>query len=105
MAASKFTKADMVDAVFGRTGMDRGEIRAVLDVFLLEIKSALLRGSAVEFRGFGSFEVRTSKGRSTARNPRTGETVVVPPRGTVAFRAGADLKAQVRDCAQGRTPE
>ena len=44
--------------------------------------------------GFGTFEVR-SKAATTARNPRTGETVEVPAKKAPAFKAGATLKAAV----------
>jgi integration host factor subunit beta len=46
----------------------------------------------VELRGVGTFEVRTRKGRSKARNPKTGEIVSVEDHGVAAFRPGRELK-------------
>jgi len=111
MAAEKFTKADLVDAVHGRTKMDIQEIRLVLDIFVGEIKAALMQRRVIELRGFGTFEVRTRKARRGARNPKTGEVVSVNPRGSVVFRPGRDLKLTFRDIdawaadAEGETPE
>jgi integration host factor subunit beta len=92
MAERRFTKADIVDALYDNTGMDRKEIRKVIDLFFNEIKSALMRRDVIELRGFGTFEIKVRKGRSRARNPRTGETLSVRPHGIVCFRSGRELK-------------
>jgi integration host factor subunit beta len=95
MTGDKLTKADVVDAVYQKTGMNRKEIREIVDLFLLEIKEALVKGTAVEIRGFGTFESRIRKGRSRARNPRTGKPVTVNSHGIAAFRPGRELKQEV----------
>jgi len=93
MAAGKgFTKADIVDALYDNTGMDRKILRKIIDLFFVEIKAALLRREVIELRGFGTFEIKMRKGRPRARNPRTGETVSVRPHGIVCFRPGQELK-------------
>jgi integration host factor subunit beta len=92
MAGKKITKADIVDSVYLKTGMSRKEIRAVIDLFLGDIKAALVEGTTIELRGFGTFEVRVRKGRSQARNPRTGGTVSVHSHSIAAFRPGRELK-------------
>ena len=92
MAAKKITKADIVDALYDTTGMSRKEIRSVIDHFFSEVKTALLQGHTIEFRGFGTFEVKVRKARPRARNPRTGQTISISPRGIVSFRAGRELK-------------
>jgi len=94
MAAGRFTKADIVDALYDNTGMDRKEIRKAIDLFFAEIKAALLRRDVIELRGFGTFELKIRKGRSRARNPRTGEQVSVRPHGIVCFRPGRELKQE-----------
>ena len=95
MAAKKFTKADIVDALYEKTGMNRGEIRGAIDLFIDEIKDALMRRQVIELRGFGTFEVKVRKARPRARNPRTGEKIVIRSHGVVAFRSGRELKQAV----------
>ena len=95
MAAKKFTKADIVDALYEKTGMSRKEIRAIMDLFIDEIKDALMRRQVIELRGFGTFEVKVRKARPKARNPRTGETIAIRSHGIVAFRSGRELKQDV----------
>ena len=92
---SKITKADIVDAIYSKSGANRKEIRDVVDLFIEEVKSALISQKAIELRGFGTFEIRIRKGRQKARNPKTGETVSVSSHGIVTFRPGRELKQSV----------
>ena len=95
MAAKKFTKADIIDALYEKTGMNRTEIRSAVDLFIDEMKEALMRRQVIELRGFGTFEVKVRKARPRARNPRTGENIVIRSHGVVAFRSGRELKQAV----------
>lgn len=77
------------------SGLTKNEIHGLIDTFLQELKDALARDMVIEFRGFGTFEVRTRKGRKKARNPRTGQTVSVENHGVVNFRPGKELKETI----------
>ena len=92
---SKSTKADIVDAIYGKTGTNRKEIRSIVDLFMGELKAAILSHSAIELRGFGTFEVKVRKGRKNARNPKTGETISVDSHKIVTFKPGRELKREV----------
>ena len=95
MTAKKFTKADIIDALYEKTGMSRSEIRNTVDLCIDEIKDALVRRQVIELRGFGTFEVKIRKARPRARNPRTGETIAIRSHGIVSFRSGRELKQAV----------
>ena len=95
MPAKKFTKADIIDALYEKTGMSRTEIRSAVDFFIDEMKEALMRRQIIELRGFGTFEVKIRKARPRARNPRTGENIVIHSHGVVSFRSGRELKQAV----------
>ncbi|MFP4300692.1 MAG: HU family DNA-binding protein [Spirochaetaceae bacterium] len=92
MSASKLTKAQIVESISAEVDVSKKDIHYIIDQFFEEVKSALLEDKVVEFRGFGTFEVRTRKGRERARNPKTGETVQVRNHGVVVFRPGKELK-------------
>ena len=92
---NKITKADIVDSIYSNVRMDRKEVQRVVDLFLEEVKAALVSYKVVELRGFGTFEIKIRKGRQKARNPKTGEIVSVGSHGIAAFRAGRDLKQDV----------
>lgn len=46
----------------------------------------------IEVRDFGVFEVKLTKSKPKARNPRTGETIYVPPRRKTHFKPSKLLK-------------
>ena len=92
MADLKITKNDLIDAVYKSTDIEKQELAKVIDSFLLNTREALEKGGTIELRGFGTFEPRLRKGRSVARNPRTGETLSVEAHYVAAFRAGQLLK-------------
>ena len=92
---SKFTKADIVDAICSKTGSNRKDIRDIMDFFIEEVKAALVSQKVIELRGFGTFEIKIRKGRKKARNPKTGDIVSVNSHGIVTFRPGRELKQNV----------
>ena len=94
---NKTTKDDIVDAIYGKIELDRKDIRKVVDLFIGEIKSALVSRKAIELRGFGTFEIKIRKGRQKARNPRTGELLSISSHGIAAFRAWRELRKDVWD--------
>jgi len=95
MAVNKFTKADIVDAVYEKVGMNRKDVGKVIDLFIHEVKDALMNRYVIELRGFGTFEIKMRKARLRARNPKTGEIISIRPHGNVAFRPGRELKQEV----------
>jgi len=94
-APEKFTKADLVDAVYEKIGMNRSEVRSTIDIIIEVMKEALSRRQSIELRGFGTFEIKTRKARPRARNPKTGESIAINSHGVVSFRSGRELKQAV----------
>jgi integration host factor subunit beta len=94
--AEKLTKAELIDALYATLSPSskttRKEIHELIDGLFSEIKGAILTGRTVELRGFGTFEVKLRKGRTKARNPKTGEIVSVQDHGVAGFRPGRELK-------------
>jgi len=85
------TKADIVDVIANATGLTKVETEAVVDGFISTVINALKEGRNIEIRGFGSFKVKKRKGR-VARNPRTGEQVMVDEHWVPLFKVSKDLK-------------
>lgn len=85
------TKADIVDVIASATGLTKVETEAVVDGFISTVIDAMKAGKNIEIRGFGSFKVKKRKGRM-ARNPRTGEQVMVEEHFVPIFKVSKDLK-------------
>jgi len=90
------TKADIVDVIASATGLTKVETEAVVDGFIQTVINAMREGKNIEIRGFGSFKVKKRKGR-IARNPRTGEQVMVDEHFVPVFKVSKDLKHSVDD--------
>ena len=50
----------------------------------------------IEIRDFGVFEVKTTKPKPKARNPKTGDIIYVPARRKTHFKAGKLLKEALK---------
>jgi integration host factor subunit beta len=90
------TKADLVEEISRRTGLNKKDTSIVVNEIIANICRALAEGDKVELRGFGSFRVKERKSR-TARNPRTGASVFVPAKVVPYFKASNELKARVNN--------
>jgi integration host factor subunit beta len=66
-------------------------VNAVFDA-LREILSEANPEIRIEIRDFGVFEIKETKPKPKARNPRTGEIIYVPARRKTHFKPGKLLK-------------
>ena len=83
-------KSKLIGQIAADTGMTRAAIKAVLNSFIDNTTEALQEGDTVVFQGFGTF-LPWEQTERPARNPQTGEPVMIKPRASVKFRAGSDL--------------
>jgi DNA-binding protein HU-beta len=88
------TKADLIDSLAGEFDVSKRTVGELIDRLLDEITNALQAGDKVQLIPFGSFVVRERKKRE-GRNPKTGETIVIPARRVAAFAAGKSLRDAV----------
>ena len=87
-------KADIVAALCEK-GYYKNQANTVIDDLLDIIRAALINGDQVQLRGFGTFEVKTRKGRNS-KDISTGEMRVSSDRKLPIFRASSSLKQAVR---------
>jgi len=92
------TKADMAASLFNEIGLNKKEARDLVDSFFEELIASLVVGEQIRLSGFGNFDLRDKNARP-GRNPKTGETVPIPARRVVTFRAGQKLKARAEGYA------
>ena len=88
------TKRDMVERVAERVGVTGQQARDIVQAMLDDMVSALANTGRIELRNFGVFTVKVSAPRK-ARNPRTGETVMIGERRVVKFKAGKIMESKV----------
>ena len=88
------TKSELIEEVSDRLDVPRNRASAIVNAIFDAMKGALLEDERIELRGFGSFSIRNYDAR-VGRNPRTGEEVKVPPKKSVHFKVGKELKQRV----------
>ena len=87
-------KADLIAEVAAKSGASNAETERVLNGFRDVVAASVSEGTEVSYPGLGKFS-RVERGERVARNPRTGESVVVPPSSAPKFTASSKLKAIV----------
>lgn len=87
-------KADIVAALY-KKGYYKDQANELVNDVLNIISDALIRGEQVQLRGFGTFEVKTRKGRNS-QDISTGEMRVSSDHKVPFFRASDSLKEAIR---------
>lgn len=90
------TKKDIIMKISEETGLKQVDVKQVVQRTFDLIIERLRAGGTVELRNFGIFKVKTRKGR-LGRNPRTGESVNIPDKKVVSFKAGMKMKLDVEE--------
>ncbi|HUW34488.1 MAG TPA: HU family DNA-binding protein [Planctomycetota bacterium] len=89
------TKKEIVKEVSEKANLTQTEVKDIIQMTFDSILAALVRGEKVELRNFGVFMVK-ERAERRARNPRTGEEVVVPKKKVVIFRPGRMMDARIK---------
>ena len=92
--SARMNKSELIDLLASRTSVSKADAQRVVDGFQEVVTQALSRGEDVALVGFGTFSVGERAERA-GRNPRTGQTLVIPAAKVPKFSAGAKLKAAV----------
>lgn len=89
------TKRDLVLRISNENDLPQQQVLDVVQKTLDYITEALAQGHTVELRNFGVFEVKVRKAR-IGRNPNApAHDVPIPPRATVKFKAGKEMREAV----------
>ena len=93
-ALETLTKADLSRHLMERLELGKKDADLLVATFLASIIESLRIGEGVELRGFGSFRLRDRKARQ-GRNPRSGESIQVPPKRVAYFKLGKELRGKL----------
>lgn len=89
---NKQALAEVVHEIVGGTKV---QSEAVIEALIEHMVKTLKKGEEVNIAGFGKFSVKKRAARN-ARNPKTGETVLVPATTVPKFTAAKALKDSVK---------
>ena len=101
-----FTKKDIARRVASARKVNSMDAARWVDEVLAAVRTIMMEADPelrIEIRDFGVFEVKLTKSKPKARNPRTGEIVFVPPRRKTHFKPSKLLKAFLSKPMNGET--
>lgn len=79
------TKADIVNEIAEKTGIEKVAVQATIEAFMKSIKTSLSQGDNVYLRGFGSFVVK-KRAQKTGRNISKNTTIIIPEHFVPSFK-------------------
>ena len=88
------TKKELANTIAEETKLTQIVVKDIMQRLFDGIIDTLEKEGRIELRNFGVFDVKQRKARK-ARNPRTGESVMVPAKLAVTFTPGLEMKEKV----------
>ena len=98
MRSKTYNRNDLVSQISYKLNMNKDESRIILDCVLDSFTDLFLANdgnSRIELRDFGIFNILLTKERTNARNPKTKESVIIPPGKKVVFKASKKIRKQL----------
>lgn len=99
MGVITYTKREVARRTARELGLKIYAVEQIVDGIFLTLRGMMSEPSRhirIEIRNFGVFEVKPTKAKPKARNPRTNEVIHVPPRRKTHFKPGKILKESLR---------
>ena len=90
------TKADIVNEISKKTGIDKATAMTTVEAFMEAVKESMIGGNNVYLRGFGSFTLK-KRAAKTARNTSKNTTLILPERKIPAFKPAKTFSTAVKD--------
>lgn len=90
------TKKDLAKKIAESAGINQLLALEIVQRTFDGITDTLVSEGRIELRNFGVFEVKPRQQRK-ARNPRTGEKVIVPERMVVTFKPGREMEQRIAE--------
>ena len=90
-----YTKRDVAKEVAGATGENLNSVTQWVDHVVDALRNIMMRAKPelrIEIRDFGVFEVKVTKSKPKARNPKSGEIIYVPARRKTHFKPSKLLR-------------
>tara|TARA_Y100001970_G_scaffold108767_1_gene135942 strand:+ start:902 stop:1216 length:315 start_codon:yes stop_codon:yes gene_type:complete len=94
-----YNKDDIVRKLSQKLLFSHEDMKFMVDNFLdtiLEILKQPKDNIRIEIRNFGIFEIKPTKAKPKARNPRTNEEIYVPAHRKISFKPGKNLKDELK---------
>ena len=99
MKPVNYTREDIIRRAGDKLNLTHDEMKIILDTTLDIMTEILTKDQSrirIELRNFGIFEVKPTRAKPRARNPKTNEEVFVPPRRKINFKPGKIIRQELQ---------
>lgn len=89
------TKADIVNSISQKTGIDKPTVLNIVEAFMTSVKESLANEENIYLRGFGSFILK-KRAQKTARNISKNTTIIIPEHNIPAFKPAKTFMHEIK---------
>jgi DNA-binding protein HU-beta len=89
------TKADIVNEIAEKTGIEKIAVQASVESFMKVIRNHMSEGKNIYLRGFGSFIVK-KRAEKTGRNISKNTTIIIPAHYIPSFKPAKTFAEKVK---------
>lgn len=90
------TKADLVDSISSKLGVEKKETQLIIESFMNEIKKNMFLGENIYLRGFGTFLIKERKEKK-GRNITHNITITIPAHKVPSFKPSKEFLENVKN--------
>lgn len=89
------TKADVINEIAEKTGVDKADVTASVEAFFSVIKSSMANGHNIYIRGFGSF-INKKRKKKIARNISRNTALVIDEHFIPSFKPAKIFVSKIK---------
>lgn len=87
---------ELIDAMTSKLNVTKKEVRTFLSAYEAAVFEGIKQDEKVVLSGFGSFEKKIIP-EHEGRNPATNETIIIPAKARISFKAAKLVKQKIED--------
>ena len=88
-------KAELVNTISNKLGVEKNDTQKVIEAFMQEIRTSMYNGDNVYLRGVGSFIIKT-RAAKTGRNISKNTAIEIPAHNIPAFKPSKTFVEKVK---------
>lgn len=90
------TKADVINEIADKTGIDKADVTATVEAFFTVVKNSMANGNNIYVRGFGSF-INKKRKKKIARNISRNTALVIDEHYIPSFKPAKIFVGKIKN--------
>jgi len=89
------TKADIINEIVNKTGIEKVVVQASVEAFMETMKQSMVKGENIYLRGFGTFLLK-KRAEKIGRNITKNTAIKIPAHMIPAFKPSKEFVSEVK---------